>query len=109
MSLISIGINKLFELAPGVSPNIFVQIICAVYLVKKVCQHSKLSMIGKVALPLLFGVVAVTFFMLMIEIFPEWKGQHKPLTTYSILIIFAFNYLIGLATTLYISKGNANT
>ena len=107
MSLVSIVINKLFELEPRISPNIFVQIICAGYLVKNVCLNNKLSMIGKAVLPLLFGVVAVIFFVVMIAIFPEWKDQHKPLTTYSILIMFGFNYLVGLVTTLYVSKGKA--
>ncbi len=104
LSILSIAINKIFELPPGVAPNIFVQVVCVAFVIKKLTQHTTLSIREKIALPILFGGTAVTFFYTMILKFPEWKNEHQSLTLFSVLMIFVFNYVIGLATTFYMSR-----
>ncbi len=102
LSLVSVGINKVFVLQPGVSPNIVVQILCVGYLVKKLAQDSVFSMKKKVTLPLLFGVVAVAFYVLMMSVFPEWKGQLRFWSETTLLAIFLFNYLVGSVVMMFL-------
>ncbi len=102
LSLVSVGINKVFVLQPGVSPNIVVQILCVVYLVNKLAQNSVFSMKKKVTLPLLFGIVAVAFYVLMMSVFPEWKGQLRFWSETTLLAIFLFNYLVGSVVMMFL-------
>lgn len=104
LSFLSIAVNKIFGLQPGVAPNIFVQIVCVIFIVKKLSQNKVLSIREKAFLPILFSCIAVIFFLVMLLVFPEWREEHRSPTLFSIIIIFIFNYVVGLIATLYIPK-----
>ncbi len=102
LALVSAGINHIFVLQSGVSPNIVVQILCVGYIVKKLGQYGVFSLKAKITLPVLFGLVPVVFYVLMITAFPEWKDNQRFWSGTTLLAVFAFNYLVGLIVMLYV-------
>lgn len=109
LSIISIYINKIFDLPPGVSPNIFVQVGCVAFFINKISNIEKLTNTKKLILPLLFSSTAIVFLYSMMVLFPEWREGRKEITPFVFLTVFLFNYLVGLVTTFYVSRAKKNS
>lgn len=104
LSILSIFINELLSFPPGVSPNIFVQIGCVAFFIKKVYNIERLKYTKIILLPLFFSGTAIVFLYFMEIFFLEWRQAGKEITPFVLTVVFLVNYFVGIVTTLYISS-----
>lgn len=104
LSFLSIYLNDFIGISSEASPNVFVQIGCIWFLVKKISNSRILSIKEKFFLPVFFATVSVLFLFVIDFVFPTWEENNKDLTLFSVSMVFIFNYIIGFLTTFYVSK-----
>ncbi len=105
LSLMSIGVNLLLGMAPGIAPNIVVQVFCAAFLIKRITKSTSLGM-RLFVLPVFFALVAITYLFFLQQVFPIWHG--KEITIPTLTLVFVINYLVGLGVAYFLSRKLSN-